>query len=494
MKTIENVRSLALVVVACLNVINLSFATTYYVAKTGTDSGSCSTKAPCLTIQRAVSRAVSPGDIVIVRAGTYIESVTDWNNGGEGQPILVKVNPGDSVIWRGSDADPDSLTGAISIQRRSYIRVEGFIFDGTVARATIRVRGRDRKHDPQSGQGVMGIEIINNTFTNNGNDGTATDGAGSVVIYFQGTGGGPSYSGPPTNVISKNTFSGNFGADIHLIAGTGDTRIADNVSTRLRSSRTASSGNFFKARFVHVGGESKRNVIERNTVSSISKDAYATEGRRYFASGIRLDAGARDNAFLDNMVHDIDFSGDGRSAGVYAESRCDNNLFQGNVVYNIGEVGMREGSLKTNAAVGNRWINNTVFNCKETGLALVNSQDTVVINNLFVNNGLSQVYVTEKSVSNGGHAFKHNDYFKVGKGEIAAWNGLDTQSPQADKTLAEWSKVSGETTALSVDPQFVNPPTDLHLRPVSPARAIGDQGLDLGAYFSKSPVGQGSSQ
>jgi hypothetical protein len=47
-------------------------AATYYVAKTGNDANPCTSSSPCLTINRGVSKVQSPGDTLIVKAGTYV--------------------------------------------------------------------------------------------------------------------------------------------------------------------------------------------------------------------------------------------------------------------------------------------------------------------------------------------------------------------------------------------------------------------------------------
>jgi len=154
-------------------------ATDYFVAKNGSDRNPCSSAAPCLTIGKAVSAATVPGDKVMVSEGTYVESVYNWNSGAPGKPITVQATPGQSVIWRSQNQDKDSLNGAISIANQSHIRIEGFHFDGTAAKSTIRVRADDRDNHP-----VVGIEIVNNTFSNNCNNGNAAQGQ-SRMIYLQ---------------------------------------------------------------------------------------------------------------------------------------------------------------------------------------------------------------------------------------------------------------------------------------------------------------------
>ncbi|HZN54001.1 MAG TPA: hypothetical protein VFB67_01650 [Candidatus Polarisedimenticolaceae bacterium] len=67
-------------------------ATTYFVATTGTDVGSCGTSAsPCRTIQVAIDKTAA-GDSVLVRAGTYHECIVVVPGSGAGG-IDVQTEP-----------------------------------------------------------------------------------------------------------------------------------------------------------------------------------------------------------------------------------------------------------------------------------------------------------------------------------------------------------------------------------------------------------------
>jgi parallel beta-helix repeat protein len=454
-------------------------AATYFVTKSGSNNNPCTQAAPCLTIGRGVSKAAVPGEIVIVGAGTYVESVGSWSSGAKGNPITVKANPGDTVIWHAPSTDPDELAGAILINGRSYIRIEGFRFEGSVTKSTIRVLGPVGAKD--KGSNVVGIEIVNNTFANNGNNAIENGGNNSRTIYLQSIGYGSSYASGPVNTISGNQFNGNYGSDIWLLDSS-DTQIVGNVSVNLRSSQSKDNGYSFMARSIHLGRGSKRNIIGRNTISSMTKDAYVTGP--YDAGGLRMDTGANNNVFQDNIIHDLDFAGTAVSDGIYAESSCSYNLFQRNIIYNIGQWGMHDGAPPTSTAVGNSWINNVVFNCKMGGLILSNSKNTIVKNNILANNGANQIAVSSISVSNGGHVFRNNDYFKAGNANIGYWNRPTGSSSAANSTLEQWNSVSGDKNSLSVDPGFVNPPLDFHLKSNSLVRGTGESIVDMGAYPS----------
>ena len=61
----------------------------YYVSTSGSDGAPGSLGSPFRTIQQAANVA-QPGDTVLVRAGTYRETVTPARSGTSGKPITYK--------------------------------------------------------------------------------------------------------------------------------------------------------------------------------------------------------------------------------------------------------------------------------------------------------------------------------------------------------------------------------------------------------------------
>ena len=62
---------------------------TYYVSTAGSDAGPGSLASPFRTIQHA-AKLVQLGDTVLVRGGTYRETVTPSHSGTSSQPITFK--------------------------------------------------------------------------------------------------------------------------------------------------------------------------------------------------------------------------------------------------------------------------------------------------------------------------------------------------------------------------------------------------------------------
>src|SRR3954468_23274949 len=75
---------------------------TYYVSTTGGDANPGTLAAPFKTIQRAAN-AASAGDTVIVRAGTYRETVRVPRSGTAAAPITFQPYAGEQVTISGAD-------------------------------------------------------------------------------------------------------------------------------------------------------------------------------------------------------------------------------------------------------------------------------------------------------------------------------------------------------------------------------------------------------
>lgn len=110
-----------------------SYTRTWYVSPQGSDSASGSETAPLRTIMRGV-RAASPGERVLVRAGTYAEAIridSAVKAGTAQQAIVLEGEKGAKLVQPSSTA-----TGQVGIQR-PYWTVRGFEIDlgGAIAYA-----------------------------------------------------------------------------------------------------------------------------------------------------------------------------------------------------------------------------------------------------------------------------------------------------------------------------------------------------------------------
>lgn len=169
------IRALLLFLSCCI-AITCSAQTSYYVAKSGSDSNSGSASAPWLTIGHAANTVTTAGATVYVGAGTYNESVTFANSGTSSAPITfngqgVAIVDGTGVACCVSPAFAQS-NGFIGTNTQglfnvgaaagvNYLTIEGFTIQNfkvsTAAKVPLGILVVG---------GGTGINILNNTVKN----------------------------------------------------------------------------------------------------------------------------------------------------------------------------------------------------------------------------------------------------------------------------------------------------------------------------------------
>jgi hypothetical protein len=108
---------------ACLLGLLLApaLADTYYVATNGADSNPGTLEQPFKTIQMAASLA-SPGDTVLIRAGTYRETVTPLRSGVADRPITFRNHEQETVVVSGADlVTPNAWSSADELVFRTSV-------------------------------------------------------------------------------------------------------------------------------------------------------------------------------------------------------------------------------------------------------------------------------------------------------------------------------------------------------------------------------------
>jgi hypothetical protein len=291
---------LALLLVACL-AMHLG-ATTYYVAKTGSNSNPGTEAEPWLTFYYAAHHATSPGDTVWVKQGTYDEfTKIETSDGTALAPIVFKSYDGWNTILT------TTATQHVITFKKSYLVLDGFRikryrdydpirFDGANSK-WCTVRNCDIEGSPEStyqrngifvAESAIGAVIDNNRIHDHGYNGHGhgiymeTDSATITnnIIYDNAHFGIQLQDEEATafehqhNEIAYNTFHGNHTGGIYV--QTARNWIHHNLIL----------DNYYG---VLVGGSSlgDSNMIENNVIYRCERGLVNWHnGRQYFRNNI----------------------------------------------------------------------------------------------------------------------------------------------------------------------------------------------------------------
>jgi parallel beta-helix repeat protein len=187
-----------------------SEANTYYVDTNGSDSNPGTAAQPFRTIGTG-ARALSPGDVLYVKNGTYtgtfafygIPSGTSWDN-----PVTIAAYPGHSPVIRPNPGDY-----AFYISYTSYMVLDGLFIDSTNGSSGIKIT-----------TGASHIRIQNSEIANafNGiemNDGAEGNEFMNLQIHNNRAYG--IYIASSNNVVENCSLYNNRGFGIHVYDGSG---------------------------------------------------------------------------------------------------------------------------------------------------------------------------------------------------------------------------------------------------------------------------------
>jgi len=122
-----NMRFSALfILLTCVSAAFGQTNSSFYVATTGNDSNPGTPAAPWRTIQHAADTARA-GSTVYVRGGIYEElvSIKASGNASDGY-ITFRSYPDETAVLDATHFTPAGRAGVLTIQNRSYVRIEGF--------------------------------------------------------------------------------------------------------------------------------------------------------------------------------------------------------------------------------------------------------------------------------------------------------------------------------------------------------------------------------
>jgi parallel beta-helix repeat protein len=292
---------------------------TYYVAASGDDRGPGTEAKPFQTIAKAVGQTTA-GDVVYVKAGTYVEALSVTRSGEDEKPIILSCAPDDlgKVVLTPPKAFVEKNPGKAVITLSSGARnvwINGLVIVGP------KGRPEAPKMDTYGANGITwankagpGCRATNNVICRNVHCGLKEMSHGGTkilmegnVIFDNGTEGRDHgiYAPSDEHTINGNLIFDNAGYGVH----------AYSTPKRLTITRNVIFGN--KAGGIIVGGSDNKvlnNVAAGNAV-----------GMFYYRGGCK-DNAVKNNIFAFNKT-DCGYDNGGGKLGDPADNADDYNCY-----------------------------------------------------------------------------------------------------------------------------------------------------------------------
>lgn len=413
-------------------------------------NGNGTESSPYKTIAQAAS-AASPGDVILVSAGTYSEkNITPAKSGTENAMIVFRPkSESDVVIIKHPATSSSDNTPIFELSNRSYIQIEGFTFkDFTYGKACIYISNG------------VGNFVINNKFENLGNKEVSEWDGNQMIGLFNSQ----------RNVVCNNYFNNNFGDGINVNSSkTKENLVCYNTFVGFKGKLRSWGGSYLYSRAIDIQDMSQgNNVIAFNS---------SNKGINH----VWMDRNGSGNVILRN------FGVDGGGL-VFNESRCSTNVIQENIAVRMGSGYMTAYYSGTGDSYKGRYINNVSYQ-SDYGFKMNKTEKDEVRNNIVFNSKNYNIEFTQTAANAGPYTFSNNLWYTNGKSNSMQYKGSGT-------SVSNFQNGVGEKNGFSVDPQFTNVNNnDFTLSDKSPVKGKGDNGYDLGAYpvYGPSPTGWNSS-
>lgn len=309
--------------------------TTYYVATTGNDGAAGSSSAPWKTLNKAMSASLKAGDEVVVRSGTYNETMTIQKSGSASGYITIRseVEGGAKIVASGSNV-------GINIAA-NYVIVDGF-----------DVKGGSSSHGIMANN-VHHTKVLDNIVHDSGQSGIQYNWSDFITIE-----GNETY-----NNASTGWYSGISVYENRNI--TGDTTAG--VRTIIRN-------NISHDNVTKTGGHSDGNGIivddfQSTQASGYSAYKYATliEGNLVYSNGGKgVQIAWSDNVTVRNNTawhNNTDTLNTGTWRGEFSNQDSNNNTWVNNIAVadptrNSNNTAIADTGDNSNI----KWYNNLTFN------------------------------------------------------------------------------------------------------------------------------------
>jgi hypothetical protein len=450
--------------------------TFFYVATSGKDSNPGTRAAPWRTIQHGADTARA-GSTVYVRGGVYEELVSIKASGGASDGFITfRSYPGETAILDASRLTPSGRTGVLTIQNKSYVRIEGFEIRN--------FRTAEHLLSPL-GINVIGsgshIELLKNNvhhIENNfeGRDAPGRGGNGFGIAVY-----GTDAKTPITDLIID-------GNEVHhLKTGSSESLVVNGNVTNFRITHNVVHDNnnigidvigFERTAPDPAIDQARDGVVSGNLVYNITSRGNPAYGNDQSSDGIYVDGGTR-ILIEQNVMHDVDFG-----IELASEHRgCATSYItaRNNLIYHCHTAGVSIGGYAPERGHTDHCIvvNNTLYenDTSSTGSGEFQMQWNMA-DNIFENNivyaGPRCLMTLNKSrvdKSNPPAMIDHNLYYCVSGAQASTWGGASGTVTDFDKHV---EATGNDRHSHFSDPRFVDPAkNDFHLQSDSPARAAG---------------------
>lgn len=291
---------------------------TYWVEPGGDDGHAGSAEKPVRSIGKAVALAQA-GDVVYLRAGTYVEAVMIRKSGEEGRPIVVSCAPGAlgkvKVTPPKEYVEKNPRGAVITLQGARHVWVNGLIIEGP------RGRGEAPAKETYGANGItwagrsgVGCRATNNVVYSNVHCGLKEMGHGGIgilmeanVIFENGMNGLDHgiYCPASEVTINGNILFGNAGYGIHSYSDPKRQRITRNICVANKAA----------------------GIILAGAENEVSNNVFALNGMGifYYRGGCRGNV-VRNNIFAFNKRDGADDNGGGK-LGSPADNVDDYNCY-----------------------------------------------------------------------------------------------------------------------------------------------------------------------
>jgi hypothetical protein len=413
--------SVAMGAIVVLCVFGNLHASTIIVAKSG---GSVT------TIQAGLNAANS-GDTVLVKAGTYLETVSFGKSGAANAPIVLKNFGSDVPVIDGNGTNGNVVT----IANKSWVQIIGFEVKNASG------------GDPSIGISIEGSGsniVVKNCKVHD------------IVSANKNAHGIAAYGTNGTNSLRSLVIDGNeiYGCKL----GQSESMVLNgNVDSFAVTNNIVHDNDNIGIDFIGFEGtggandQARSGICAGNHVYNISSATNPTYGGERSADGIYVDGG-KDIVIERNTIDNCDIGievasehGGKTTSGITVRNNFVSRSDQANIL--SGGYAASKGNAQ-NIVI----VNNTLWHGKGGEIALQYNCSAVTIRNNICYANSGQVYLDSWGGNNSTITADNNLYY-----------GASTSSP------GQWP----DSHAKFANPQLVNAPADLHLLAASPARNNG---------------------